>query len=426
MSAKSSKRSVKPRTSSASADPVCEFYSNHPYPPPIENLDRAREMYQDENVLRAEYHLMWPHKEYRADLDVLVAGCGTWQAAKYALCHPAARVAAIDVSPTSLEHTERLQRKHNLTNLEMRQLPIENAGDLGHPFDLIICTGVLHHLVDPDAGLRALRSVLRSNGAMYLMVYAPYGRTGVHMFQEYCQRLGIGTSQQEITDLTSVLKELPEHHPLLSTLRGSRDSLNADALVDAVLNPRDRTYSVPQLFDFLERNDLKFERWYWQAPYLPQCGAIATTPHASRLAALPEREQYTAMELWRGLITNHDVVVYPSEVNNDELKVRSQAEVRFDDDRYLRYVPIRRPWTMCIQEQLPAGAAGVLFNQTHLFDDLYLVIDEQEKGMFDAIDSHRSIGEIFDKVKATSSLAGRFFEKLWWYDQVVFDTSKAQ
>ena len=30
---------------------------------------------------------------------------------------------------------------------------------------------------------------------MYLMVYAPYGRAGVYMLQDYCRRLGIGTSE---------------------------------------------------------------------------------------------------------------------------------------------------------------------------------------------------------------------------------------
>jgi SAM-dependent methyltransferase len=416
MKTKSSERGVSASVSNVSSDPVCEFYTDHPYPPPVENLDRAREMWQDENVHRAEYHLLWPGKEYRADLDVLVAGCGTWQAAKYALCHPVARVVGIDLSPTSLEHTERLKQKYNLTNLEVRQLPIENVGDLDQRFDHVICTGVLHHLVDPDVGLRALRSVLRAEGAMYLMVYAPYGRTGVHMLQEYCRRLGIGTSKQELNDLTAVLQWLPEHHPLLSMVRGSRDSLDAGALADALLNPRDRTYSVPQLFEFIESNDVVLGRWCWQAPYSPQCGSVAATPHAERLAALPEREQYVEMELWRGLIANHDFVVHRSDAKND-------GKVRFDDERYLGYVPIRRPWTMCVQEQLPPGTAGVLLNQTHLFHDLVLVIDEQEKRMFEAIDGRRSILEIIDNVKGAASL---FFEKLWRYDQVVFDTTKAQ
>jgi SAM-dependent methyltransferase len=185
------------------ADPVCEFYTNHPCPPPVENLDRAREEWQDENRHRAYYHLLWPGKPYRADLKILVGGCGTWQAAKYAICRPEASVVGIDVSTTSLEHTEQLKRKNGLTNLETRRLPVERTAEPEQQFDLIVCTGVLHHLADPDAGLSALRSVLRSDGAMYLMVYAPYGRTGVYA-QEYCRKLGIGTSRHEIEDLTAL------------------------------------------------------------------------------------------------------------------------------------------------------------------------------------------------------------------------------
>ena len=400
-----------------SADPIYQFYTKHPYPPPIDNLDRAREVYQDQNVLRAEFHLFWPDKEYRADLDVLVAGCGTWQSAKYAICHPDARVNAIDISPTSLEHTQGLKQKYNLTNLDARLLPIEKASDLDQQFDHIVCTGVLHHLVDPDAGLRALASMLKPGGSMYLMLYAPYGRTGVHMIQEYCRRLGVGTSQQEINDLTKVLREVPTHHPVLSMMRGAREGLDAGTLIDALLNPRDRAYSVAQLYDFLAGADLTFGRWYWQATYSPQCGSFSATPHSERLAALPEHEQYAAMELWRGMITNHDFVAHPG-------GMKDHAKVRFDDERYLQYVPLRRPWTICVQERLPPGAAGALLNQTHMFNDLYLLVDAKEKQIFDAIDGRRTVGEIVETVGASSSEA--FFRSLWLYDQVVFDTSKAQ
>ena len=405
---------MKPKTV---ADPVGEFYTNHPYPPPLENLDRVRDMWQDENVHRAEYHLLWPHKEYRAEINVLIAGCGTWQAAKFALTHPAARVVAIDISRTSLDHTEALKQKYDVANLETRQLPIENAADLDQRFDYIISTGVLHHLADPDAGVRALGSVLADDGVMYLMLYAPYGRTGVKMIQDYCRRLGVGTTEQEINDLTEVLRHLSQYHPLVLMMQGTRDGLDANALVDAVLNPRDRTYSVPELFEFVERNGLKFERWYWQAPYLPHCGAISETPHASRLAALPERDQFTQMELWRGLMNNHDFVVRKGDV---------ESEVSFDDEQYLRYVPIRRPWTMCVQDALPEGAAGMLLNRTHLFNDLFFSIGEEEKQMYDAIDGRRDVSEIIETVKGASPLARDFFQKLWRYDQVVFDTSRAQ
>jgi len=396
------------------ADPIRDFYTSHPFPPPIENLDRAREMWQDENIHRAEHHLLWPEKEYRADLDVLIAGCGTWQAAKYAISHPKARVVGIDVSSTSLEHTERLKQNYNLTNLEARQLAVENVAELDQRFDLIICTGVLHHLVDPDAGLRALRSVLKPDGAMNLMVYAPYGRGGVYMMQEYCRRLSVGTSQEEIQNLMMVLRYLPEHHPLLATQGGSRQFPNADALADAVLNPRDRSYSVSQLFDFVESNGLQLSRWYWQAAYLPQCGFVSSSPHASKLAALPEREQYIEMELLRGRMANHSFVAHRNDHN--------VARITFDDERYLRYVPIRLPWTMCVKEGLPPGFAGALVNQTHIFDDLYILVNEEENRLWEAIDGSRSIAEIAELLPG----AGReFFEKLYWYDQIVFDTSKS-
>jgi SAM-dependent methyltransferase len=398
-------------------DPIGEFYTHHPYPPPLENLDRARDLWQDPNVHRAEFHLLWPDKAYRADFDVLIAGCGTWQAAKFALCHPQAHVTAIDISATSLDHTEALKRKYELANLDVKQLPIESASDLDHRFDMIVSTGVLHHLADPDAGVRALRSVLSPEGSMYLMLYAPYGRSGVYMLREYCRTLDVGTSKEEISDLTSVLQRLPQYHPLLAMMRGSRNQLDAGALIDALLNPRDRTYSVPELFEFVERNRLQWGRWYWQAPYSPRCGALAGTPHSARLIALPEHEQYKAMELWRGLMTNHDFAVHHSEL------AKERRRICFDEETCLRYVPIRRAWTACAQEQLPPGAAGVLFNQTHMFNDLFLAIGREEKEMFDAIDGRRSIAEIASEAKQPAVAARVFFEKLWWYDQVVFDAS---
>jgi hypothetical protein len=89
-------------------------------------------------------------------------------------------------------------------------------------------------------------------------------------------------------------------------------------------------------------------------------------------------------------------------------------------------MPSHRSQTViCIQEGLPDGVSGILLNETHVFDDLALFIDAGEKRMFEAIDGRRSVSEILDNVneKGTSPF---LFEKLWWYDQVVFDTSKAQ
>jgi len=250
------------------------------------------------------------------------------------------------------------------------------------------------------------------------MVYAPYGRAGIYMLQDYCRRLGIGTSAEEIRDLIETLRSLPQHHPLATVLRASRDAADPDALADALLNPRDRSYSVPELFDCLERNELSFSRWYWQAPYLATCGAIASTPHAARLASLPHREQFAAMELWRGSMTTHSVIVGRHDT-------RETPSIRFDGEQWLRFVPIRLPWTQLVQERIPPGAAGVLLNRSHQHHDLILIVDAAEKRLCEAIDGSRTVEEIADTARITDHRPARaFIERLWQYDQVVFDTTR--
>jgi hypothetical protein len=68
----------------------------------------------------------------------------------------------------------------------------------------------------------------------------------------------------------------------------------------------------------------------------------------------------------------------------------------------------------------------VLLNRSHPFHDLILVLDADDKQLFDRIDGRRSLGEITGHAPETQSGRARtLFERLWWYDQVIFDISKA-
>jgi SAM-dependent methyltransferase len=403
------------------AEAVREFYERLPYPRPIDSLEKYQHLWQDAQRRRADFHLHWPAAPYREDRSILVAGCGTSQAAKHAMRWPEARVTGIDFSATSVRCTEELKRKHNLNNLQLHRLPVERAGELGTSFDQIVCTGVLHHLADPDAGLAALRDVLKPDGAMHLMVYAPYGRTGIYLLQEFCRRVGIGATDDGIRDLITALKALPAAHPLQPLLRDP-DFRHEAALADALLHPQDRAYSVPELFEFLDASGLAFGRWVRQAPYSAGCGVMARLPQAPRIALLPLAEQYAAVELFRGTMVRHSVIAH----RND--RPAGSAAIDFGGDAWPGYVPVRMADTICIQERLPARAAAVLINQTHTCTDLILPIDPTEKRMFDAIDGKRSIGDIARETMRSRDasplgLARSLFERLWWYDQVVFDTS---
>src|SRR6516162_571173 len=339
-----------PRPRGEGDNAVRTFYESHPYPAPLHDLDRHRELYRNPDRRRALSLLLWPTEKPPAHREILVAGCGTSQAATYALREPDAHVTAIDISETSLHHTRELQQKYSLRNLDLHRLATEQVQELGQTFDHIVCTGVLHHLPDPDTGLRALRNVLRPDGAMHLMVYAAYGRAGIYMMQEYCRLLGVGATAQELHDLGMTVGALSADHPIAAVAKRAKDFRNPDALADALLHPQDRAYSVPQLYAWLQRCGLSFGRWFEQAPYLPQCGAIAKMPHTARLAALAPPLQHAAVELLRGTMTKHNFIAY-----RDDCRGESQR-IAFGGNTGRGWVPLRLPWTLCIRDRVPPGS----------------------------------------------------------------------
>jgi SAM-dependent methyltransferase len=405
------------------SEEVRDFYERMPYPAPLASLDAHLDLYKNPERRRAEFHLIWPDQRPRENQEILIAGCGTSQAARYAAREPHARITAIDVSDASLRHTRVLQRKHNLENLELHKLPIESVSELGRSFDLVVCTGVLHHLPDPDLGLRALRDVLRPDGAMRVMVYARYGRAGIYMMQEYCRLLEVHPSASDLRSLAATLDALPKDHPIANVLRRANDFRLPEAMADALLHPQDRAYSVPEIYGWLDRCGMAFGRWVEQAPYLPQCGMLAKSPHASRLASLPSQSQHAAVELFRGTMVTHSFIAYRDDRSDEGRRIT------FAGGSWRDYVPIRLPWTICVRERLPPGSVAVLINKSHTFTDLILTIDSFEDRLLAAIDGARTVAEVVRFATQGGEAERRalnFFERLWLYDQIVFDVSRSR
>lgn len=398
--------------SSCNGDEISEFYDAHPYPPPVDDLDGEIEPWSDGIRRRVEHARLWPTLPFRDDHTILVAGCGTFQAARYGLHYPNARIVGVDVSSTSIDATHRLVEQYELTNVELHQLTIERVAELGRSFDHVVCTGVIHHLADPQTGLRALRDIMTCEGALHLLVYATYGRAGVYVVQEYCRRLGVTANPSEIADLVATLRELPAGHPIGEILRTSPDFQDDDALADALLNPRDRSYTVPELCDLLTTSGLRFTRWMRQAPYRPECGAMTETPHGERIAAMPDQEQFAAMELFRGTVRRHDLIAY-----RDDSSLPDPA-LRWNDESWREFVPIRPAPVVVVEDRLPDGVAAVLINRAHTDRDLVFFADTATRRAFEAIDGSTPLGAIDG---ATADM----FRRLWLHDLVVIDASRS-
>jgi SAM-dependent methyltransferase len=390
-------------------DDIADFYDSHPYPPPVETLEKSLEGW-DETSKRVEYFRHWPTAPYRPERSILVAGCGTSQAARWAARYPEATVVGIDVSRSSLDAERRLAERHGLDNLQLRELAIEDSADLRQTFDQIICTGVLHHLTDPVLGLEALRSVLTPDGALQLMVYAAYGRFGIDMMRDYGRRLGLTTMEEEVEELRRTLSEIPLGHPMSHVLREARDFQDADALADALLNPRERSYTVPELFDLLDAGGFRFARWHRQAPYRPQCGIMSRLPHGERIARMAEVDQYAAMELFRGTISRHSLIAYRHD------SPLPSPLVDWEGSRWRDYVALIPPTVVVVEDRVPPGMAAALINQAHVDRDLVCFLDSDEMASFRALDGKTRLGDL-------AGASAGLIERLWMHDLVVIDAS---
>lgn len=278
------------------SDLVARQYDRWRYPSPIEDLHGwLRNNWEWFDPSHA-HRILWPDADYRADLDILVAGCGTNQAAVFALTNPDATVVGIDVSQSSLDHQLHLKDRYGLSNLSLHRLPIEEAPALGRSFDLVVSTGVLHHLADPLSGLKALAACARSDAAIALMVYAKHGRIGVEMLASAFQDMGLGQDDTSVAIIRETLELLPENHPVHSYLAITRD-LDSDAgLVDTFLNARERSYTVDECLELVACAGLVFQSWLFNAPYhfhgLPAC----PTGISAAVRALPDARHWSVME----------------------------------------------------------------------------------------------------------------------------------
>ena len=316
------------------ADVVAQQYERWVYPEPIMDLPAWLEHNWQWFDPSHAHRLLWPDRDYRADLDILVAGCGTNQAAVLAYTNPRARVVAVDVSQSSLQHHAFLRSTYSLDNLELHQLPIEDLHTLDRNFDLIVSTGVLHHLADPAAGMRALADCLRRDGVIAAMLYAAYGRIGVEILQGVFRDLGLRQDEASLRIVRDALASVPAEHPIASYLPLA-DDLSVDAgMVDTFLHGRDRSFTVPECLELVETAGLAFQGWLLKSPYYPPLPPGNSFYEA--VSALPLADQWAVMERVNSRNACHFFMACHPE------RPASTYDIDFASPRWADYVPSLR------------------------------------------------------------------------------------
>ncbi len=391
-------------------DVVASQYERWVYPEPIADLPGWLATNWQWFDPSHAHRIFWPDRAYRPDMRILVAGCGTNQAAVIAYTNPSATVVGIDVSESSLAHQHHLQERYGLENLRLQRMPIEEAGQLGDDFDLIISTGVLHHLDDPQTGMNALAEVLRPDGVIAIMLYARYGRIGVELMQALFRDLGLGQDERSLAMVKDVIASLPDEHPVRDYLAIAPDLTFDAGLVDTFLHGRDRSFTVEDCLNLVTSAGLVFQEWFLKSPYEP---SVSSNPASAAIALLPDAQRWSVMERINTRNACHFFTACRPERPTSSYRVDPQSL------QAVRDIPLMR---------LRCGLDG---------DDLVrpgwrLRLDPVERAIVAQIDGHRTIDDIVVAARAVAgpgvdqTMVQSLLSALWNRDFIAFARINSQ
>ena len=393
------------------ADVVSRQYERWRYPYPVQDLQGwLANNWEWFDPVHA-HRVLWPDREYRPNLDILIAGCGTNQAAVFAFTNPDAKVVAVDISQPSLNHQQYLKDKHGLWNLDLHLLPIEELPSLGLDFDLIVSTGVLHHMADPQAGMKALAGCLRPDGVIGVMLYSKYGRIGVELMQSVFRDMELRQDEASVQIVKDTIATLSPEHPVQSYIRIARDLQASDAaLVDTFLHGRDRTYTVEECIELVSSAGLVFQGWLHKAPYYAHDLFTGATGFHAAVGALPETKIWSVMERLHTLNGCHFFMAC------SPYRPKQSYTINFSTMDCLDYVPMMR---------MRCGLSGAEIFRP----DWRANLNSAQLPFVQNIDGRRTIREIVARVaqSGASPRAGttdlekfgrKLFQALWRLDFV--------
>jgi SAM-dependent methyltransferase len=233
-------------------DDVRSHYELYPYPryPLLASVRRCDTYALNLSALWTRFNGSLPPRDAQR---ILIAGCGSFSPYPFSLANPDTPITALDLSARTLHRARLHCLLHGRTKVNFCRGDLLDAALTDGPFGLIDAYGVLHHLDDPQAGLKALAERLAPGGVLRLMVYSRYARREEESIRRAFRLL-------RVADPAAARKMIARARPG-SRLRRFADASDEAAyesgLADALLHPRVHTFRIGDLLEMVRQSGLE-------------------------------------------------------------------------------------------------------------------------------------------------------------------------
>lgn len=237
---------------------VREQYNQHPYP-------CWRDIgYNQPSHYWQTLEATFPHalqgiaqRHQNTQSQIFVAGCGTGRhALRLASYFYSVDVTALDFSHSALAYAMQQANRYRIQHVHFVQGDLLLSERLGQQWDVIECSGVLHHMESPAQGLHVLCKQLKHDGVIKIALYSRRARRSIWQLRE---RLGKHLPTQA-NDMRLVRESL-----LQGALSGdwqaileSPDFYSLSACRDLLFHQQEHVYDVEDLPAWYGSTDLEW------------------------------------------------------------------------------------------------------------------------------------------------------------------------
>lgn len=225
----------------ARTEAVRSFYEAAPFPgyPPRDSLAWLRARAERSTFARLL------DQAIPGDARIVEVGCGTGQMSLY-LGRADRLVVGADLTLASLRLAEAARRRFGLDGVRFVESDLNRPGLREGAFDVVYCSGVLHHTPDPRAAFARVARLARPGGMVVIGLYSAVARLPLRL-----RRLAARISGYRWIPFDPVLRD-----------RAAEPARREAWLRDQYRHPEEHRHTVGEVLRWFRAEDVEFLRAY--------------------------------------------------------------------------------------------------------------------------------------------------------------------